>query len=126
MSGVPKAVYRARVERVRQLAQQGLQRHEIAAMVGLTKDGVNGLCRRNRISTKRLTCTEHAHPLVRRLLHIMNEQRASIPLVDKRAGLGRDVIRNWKTRTIPRVDNLEAAFNVLGYELTIRPKREAD
>lgn len=39
--------------------------------------------------------------------------------VAKAVGVERHTIRNWRLRTMPRVDNLEAALNYLGYRLTI-------
>lgn len=125
--GVTRAVYEARVERVRQLALEGLKRKEIAAAIGLTEAGVNGLCRRKRIHTKPyriLAPAEHAHPLVRELMAKIREQRTTYELVERRAGIGSNVVNRWRCSTMPRLDNFEAVLNVLGYELVIRPRRD--
>lgn len=39
--------------------------------------------------------------------------------VAKQVGIERNTIRNWRLRTMPRVDTLEAALNHLGYRLTV-------
>lgn len=127
--GVSRAVYASRIERVQQLAQRGLTRKAIACQVGLTEAGVNSLCRRNRIHTKPyriLAPAEHAHPLVRQLMAKIREQLTTYELVEKRAGIGGNVINRWRSASVPRLDNFEAALNVLGYELVIRPKRDDD
>lgn len=58
-------------------------------------------------------------PLVRRLFLEMNAQRCSAQLLAERAGVNRNVIKDWRTRTVPNVRNLQAALNVLGLELKI-------
>ena len=37
--------------------------------------------------------------------------------LSERVGLHRDTLRNWRTRYTPRVNDLEAALNYLGYTL---------
>ena len=39
--------------------------------------------------------------------------------VAKAVGVDRNTIRNWRIRTMPRVDTLEAALNDIGYTLSI-------
>lgn len=127
--GVPRAVYQARVERVRQLAEQGHSRAEIAKLVGLSLAGLNGLCRRKRIFTNPYLLrapAEHAHPLVRELMKKIREQRTTYELVEQRAGLGNNTVNRWRRESEPRLANFTAALNVLGYELVIRPRRDEE
>ncbi|APH71412.1 helix-turn-helix domain-containing protein [Aquibium oceanicum] len=59
-----------------------------------------------------------AHPLVRRLFALMNDQRIALGTVAERSGVAADTIKDWRGRTNPSVPNLEACFNALGYGLT--------
>jgi hypothetical protein len=62
---------------------------------------------------------EHSHPLVRRVFEEMNAQRYDTTALEAAAGVSASCIRSWRTRRTPRVDNLEAALNSLGFELRI-------
>lgn len=64
----------------------------------------------------------NAHPCVRRFMQEMNEQQTTFAEVAPRANIGVDTMRFWQTRHMPRVDLLDAALNVLGYELTVRKR----
>lgn len=79
----------------------------------------SGNNRRGKVKT-----AEHAHPLVREFVAALNEQQTTYREVADRAGVGVDTLRFWPTRHMPRLDLFEAALNVLGLELCIRPKRE--
>lgn len=59
-----------------------------------------------------------AHPLVRRLFALMNDQRIALGTVAERSGVAPGTIEDWRARTAPTVPNLEACFNALGYGLT--------
>jgi hypothetical protein len=72
----------------------------------------------------RLKLPEHTHWLVRRLFEEMNEQRICMMDVSERAGLNKNTMENWRRRTSPTLLNIEAALNVLGYELTIRRRKD--
>ena len=66
----------------------------------------------------------HAHPLARRLFQIMDREKASLMDVAGRAGLHWTTMCKWKRLYEPSVSGLEAALNVMGYELHIRPRKE--
>ena len=73
---------------------------------------------------RRLTPPAHAHPLVRRLFEEMNHQQIGVLDMSERSGLNPNTLKDWRTRTAPTVDNLQACLSVLGLELTTR--RTAD
>jgi lambda repressor-like predicted transcriptional regulator len=63
--------------------------------------------------------------LVRFLFEEMQRQKVCQLDLSERVGLHRDTLRNWRTRYTPKVDDLEAALNYLGYTLkTVRIKGE--
>lgn len=68
---------------------------------------------------RRLSIPGRAHPLVRRLVEEMNKQQIGVLDMCERSGVNKNTFRDWRTRTIPTVDNIEACFNVLGLRLTI-------
>lgn len=74
----------------------------------------------------RMQNAKHAHPLVKRLLELMHEQRCTVLDMSERAGMTRTTITKWKTRFNPQLSMLEACLNVLGYELYIRKIRDRD
>ena len=67
---------------------------------------------------------ERAHPLVRRLFAEMNEQQCSQQTLSERSGINKNTFRSWRTKAVPRLDDLEACLNVLGFELAIQPTKE--
>ena len=64
------------------------------------------------------------HPAVMMFYMELNEQRTTLTEVAERAGIRRAKITQWGKRNHPRVDDLEAALNVLGLELFVREKRD--
>jgi len=66
----------------------------------------------------------HAHPLARKFFEIADAQRMAITDVAQRAGLSHATLVRWKTLHSPTVPALEAALNVLGYELRIVRRRD--
>jgi len=81
----------------------------------------------NRLGTRwrgKLPIPAHAHPLVRRLFEAMNDQQTTIAEVADRAGFRRGTVSDWRYRQEPRVSDLDACFNVLDLELTVRRRRE--
>jgi hypothetical protein len=68
----------------------------------------------------------HADPLVRGLVEIMNDEMTTMCEVADRAGLARQTFHNWRTKTNPKVCDLQAALNVLDYELVIRKRKASD
>jgi|TARA_Y100000310_G_scaffold319574_1_gene375004 hypothetical protein len=63
------------------------------------------------------------HPLVRQLFDIMHKHQISANDLAKKAGLGVRTIESWTLNRQPTVANLQAALNVLGYELYIKPRK---
>ena len=66
---------------------------------------------------------DHAHPLAKQLFAIADEQRVALSDIAARSGLGVATLVIWKYRHAPTVTALEAALNVLGFELAIRERR---
>ena len=67
---------------------------------------------------------QRAHPLVRRLYAEMNRQRIDVTDMAERTGIARNAINDWKNRSNPQVQNLEACYNVLGMKLTVKVVRD--
>lgn len=66
---------------------------------------------------RKLSIPAHAHPLVRQLFAEMNSQQIGIMDLAARTGLARNTMKGWRTRHCPRLIEVEACFNVLGYDL---------
>lgn len=71
-----------------------------------------------------LSCPKSAHPLVRRLFAEMNHQQIGVLDMAERSGINKNTLKDWRTRSVPRVPDLEACWTVLGFEL--RPARRRD
>lgn len=56
-------------------------------------------------------------PLVRQLFAELNRQQMLVCDLADKSGIGRDHFREWRSRRTPRVNDLEACFNVLGFTL---------
>lgn len=67
---------------------------------------------------------QHAHPLVRRLYAEMNSQRIGVTDMAERTGIARNAINDWKDRSNPQVQNLDACFAALGLQLTVKVVRD--
>ncbi len=78
-----------------------------------------------RMRFRKLTIPGSAHPLVRRLFEEMNNQQICMLDVAERSGVNKNTLKDWRVRTIPRVADLEACFNVLGLTLVARPQKLA-
>jgi transcriptional regulator with XRE-family HTH domain len=68
-----------------------------------------------------LTVPANAHPLVKALFREMVKQRVTISDMADRSGIGRNAISKWRYCDTPTIINIEACFNVLGFEL--KPKK---
>ncbi|RJF70896.1 hypothetical protein D4Q52_14805 [Rhodopseudomonas palustris] len=79
---------------------------------------VRGIAMRKR---GRLQIPVHCHPLVRGLVAAMNAQMTTQREVGRRAGLSDRTVAEWRLRTMPFVDALDAALNTLDLELAIVP-----
>lgn len=65
---------------------------------------------------------KNGNPIIQFLSQEMHNQRlCEIDLV-KRAGLSKDTVRFWRHQTMPRINDVESALNVLGYTLTVKKK----
>ena len=53
----------------------------------------------------------------------MNEQQCSQQTMSGRSGINKNTFRSWRTKAVPRLDDLEACLNVLGLELTITERK---
>lgn len=69
---------------------------------------------------RKVEIPSRCHPLVRRLFTEMHAQRVGVLDMAERAGLSPSTLRHWRTYHTPRVDDLEACFNVLGMTLVAR------
>ena len=63
---------------------------------------------------------QRAHPLVRRLYAEMNHQQIGVTDMAERTGIARNAINDWKDRSNPQVQNLDACFAALGLQLTVK------
>ena len=66
----------------------------------------------------------NVHPLVRRLFEEMNREQIGILDMAKRSGVNKNTLNDWKARSNPQIQNLDACFAVLGMELNVRAKRD--
>jgi DNA-binding phage protein len=67
-----------------------------------------------------LNIPSKAHPLVRRMFEEMNYQRIGVLDMSDKTGVNKNTINDWKNRSNPQVQNLEACFTALGLQLTLR------
>lgn len=66
---------------------------------------------------------QHAHPLVRLLVQLANQDNTTMSEVAKRAGLRPATVSAWRYSCTPRLDNFEACINALGYDIKIVERR---
>lgn len=68
------------------------------------------------------------HPLLQQLFDEMAKQRCSLGLMADRAGLNKQTLFSWKSqrRASPSLLSVAACFEVLGYELVVRPIKDED
>ncbi len=65
------------------------------------------------------------HPLIYWLWKEMNHQCASQEDVAERSGVSSSAMRKWRAGVrSPRIMELEAVINSLGYKLTVRKKKD--
>ena len=67
--------------------------------------------------------TKNKHQVIRFLSNEMHHQQMTSADLCERAGFAPDTLKWWRHRTMPRINDVEAALNVLGYELTVRRKK---
>lgn len=68
---------------------------------------------------RKLSIPQHAHPLVKRLFVEMNRHQIGVLDMAERSGVNKNTIKDWRTRTVPTVDNFLACLNVLGLTLSV-------
>jgi hypothetical protein len=61
---------------------------------------------------------------VRRLIDLMNHEQMGVLDLSERSGINKNTMKEWRTRTVPTLDNFDACLGVLGYQLTITRKKE--
>ena len=66
----------------------------------------------------------NGNPVVQFLFKEMYKQRCCQMDLSERVGLHRDTLRKWRTTHTPRISDMEAALNYLGYTLKAVPIRE--
>ena len=69
---------------------------------------------------RRLKEPVNVHPLVHELFAEMNRQQIGILDMSKRSGVNKNTLNDWKARSNPQVQNLDACFAALGLKLTTR------
>lgn len=67
----------------------------------------------------RVDVPDHAHPLVRQLFEIMQRERLGVLDMADKSGVNKNTLKDWRTRSVPTVANLDACLHVLGYRLTV-------
>ena len=67
----------------------------------------------------------NTHPLVVRLVELMNENEVDTIDLCESAGVSHTSIHSWRIKSNPNIANLEAVLNVLGYGLVIRKLDDA-
>lgn len=75
---------------------------------------------------RKLSIPQRAHPLIRRLYEEMSHQQFGVTDTAERAGVARETIKGWRKSHCPRIGELEACFNVLGYTLKPTKMKEHD
>lgn len=73
-----------------------------------------------RRNTLHFTIPEKAHPLTAKLFSLMLEQNVTYQDIENRAGVSYWTLKNWRRGQLPNLDNLTAAYQVVGYELVPR------
>lgn len=76
-----------------------------------------------RLFRSKLSVAPAAHPLVRKLIEEMNKQQIGLLDMADRSGVNKNTIKDWRTRTVPTIDNIEACLNVVGLRLAVEKKR---
>ena len=65
------------------------------------------------------------HPFVRWIWNEMNHQRASQEDIAVRSGVSSSAMRKWRRGiNSPKLADIEAVINSLGYDITIKPRRD--
>lgn len=73
-----------------------------------------------------VTVPDKCNPLVRRLFTEMHKQKIGVLDMADRSGVNKNTLKDWRTRTTPRIADIEACFNVLGLTLTVTNRRHTE
>jgi hypothetical protein len=65
--------------------------------------------------------TTNGNPCVQFLFKEMEKMQIHEADFAKHTGIDRNTVRNWRLKCMPKVDNLEAGLNALGYKLAVVP-----
>ena len=68
----------------------------------------------------KLSIPERAHPLVRDLFRLLNDEKKMLADVAEKSGVGRATISDWRYRRSPTVATFQAVCNAIGYEVVIQ------
>ena len=60
---------------------------------------------------------EHGHPLVKALAAGMHMQEMTDSEMARLSGINRNTLKHWRSHRNPRIPDLEACWNVLGFTL---------
>ncbi len=87
-------------------------------VVRISEDRIVGCGARQMRQFRRLPLPgNRAHRLVQVLFRLMLEEQIGLHDVADRVGTSASTIGSWRRGAAPRLDLLEAAFNVIGYEM---------
>ena len=74
-----------------------------------------------KVARQPLKTPAHCHWAVRWLVAELNVQKMASQYMCTKAGIHINTVTEWANHRIPRIDNIEACINVLGYKLMIVP-----
>lgn len=66
---------------------------------------------------KTLSIPARAHPLVRRLFEEMNHKKVTLMSLSRKSGVNKNTLRHWRTKSEPRISDLDACYAVVGLKL---------
>ena len=71
--------------------------------------------------TSRTSIPTHVHPIVSDLFRLIKGSQLTQNQIEEKAGLSRGQISHWRCEDMPRIDTIDACFNVLGHTLRAVP-----
>lgn len=66
----------------------------------------------------------HCHPAVRFMYQQLNEQKLTLSDLQNISGVGRTTFTNWRKVQSPKLTDMEAVLNSLGFKLAIIPMED--
>ena len=64
-------------------------------------------------------------PVIRFLFEEMFKQQMTQLDMAERSGIFKETLKDWRLRTMPRINDVNSALNVLGFELTVKRIKDA-